>query len=255
MKKAIIVACFIVVILILAYGCNDDGEVGDTRLAINITSMPEQQDYNSSFEENQYSDEQSDALDDTEDIEDSSILVSETTDNPQINDITEAYPELSQGNMEGVDGNVFVESDTTEQSENTAGQEPDISESNVESTATTDAAESKFLSVDIKAVGPNDVALFEASVSLEAGSTVFDVLKEACEESGTELSYTGNGNTAYIVSIGGYAERSEGALSGWIYKVNGEQPGKGCGNYELSDGDRVSFYFTLDLGADVADKE
>ncbi|MGM9626294.1 MAG: DUF4430 domain-containing protein [Eubacteriales bacterium] len=42
-----------------------------------------------------------------------------------------------------------------------------------------------------------------------------------------------------------------GDLSGWIYKVNGETPSVGCGDYVLSDGDEIAWLYTCDLGNDL----
>ena len=46
-------------------------------------------------------------------------------------------------------------------------------------------------------------------------------------------------------------EYSCGPLSGWMFRVNGEYPGKGCSNYILQDGDQVEWVYTCDLGRDV----
>ena len=42
-----------------------------------------------------------------------------------------------------------------------------------------------------------------------------------------------------------------GALSGWMYKVNGWYPNYGSSRYQLKDGDVVEWRFTCDLGNDV----
>ena len=42
-----------------------------------------------------------------------------------------------------------------------------------------------------------------------------------------------------------------GPLSGWMYRVNGEFPNKGCSDYELKDGDVIEWVYTCDLGQDI----
>jgi len=41
------------------------------------------------------------------------------------------------------------------------------------------------------------------------------------------------------------------SLSGWMYTVNGEFPGRGCSQYELKPGDIIEWIFTCDLGRDI----
>ena len=36
-----------------------------------------------------------------------------------------------------------------------------------------------------------------------------------------------------------------------MYFINGESPSVGCSDYQLSDGDRVEFAYTCDMGADL----
>ena len=43
----------------------------------------------------------------------------------------------------------------------------------------------------------------------------------------------------YVSSIGGLAEKEHGAMSGWVYAVNGYEPNTACSNYELRDGDSL----------------
>ena len=43
----------------------------------------------------------------------------------------------------------------------------------------------------------------------------------------------------YVSSIGGLAEKEHGAMSGWVYAVNGHEPNTACSNYELHDGDSL----------------
>ena len=72
-------------------------------------------------------------------------------------------------------------------------------------------------------------------MELEEGATVFDALKKVATSIG--------GNKRYVSSINGLAEKEHGALSGWIYDVNGSTPMVPCGEYELKNGDSVQWHY------------
>ena len=55
----------------------------------------------------------------------------------------------------------------------------------------------------------------------------------------------------YIEGISYLYEYDCGDLSGWMYRVNGEIPSVGCGEYRLRDGDCVEWLYTCDLGNDL----
>ena len=56
---------------------------------------------------------------------------------------------------------------------------------------------------------------------------------------------------AYVSGIGNLYEFDFGGLSGWVYSVNGRMPSVSCGEYVLSDGDKIEWMYTCDLGNDV----
>ena len=93
----------------------------------------------------------------------------------------------------------------------------------------------------------------EAEVSFEEGESAFDVLKRVCRNNNIilEFSITPMTNAAYIEGINNLYEFDCGSLSGWTYSVNGTFPNVGCSEYILSDGDKVEFLYTCNLGADV----
>lgn len=103
------------------------------------------------------------------------------------------------------------------------------------------------------AVGKNDAAptsgviLSSTAVTLSGGESVYDVLCTACSANGIALS----GNSGYIKSIGGLAERACGGGSGWLYRVNGAVPGVGCGSYAVTDGDSIEWVYTCEMGNDL----
>jgi hypothetical protein len=101
---------------------------------------------------------------------------------------------------------------------------------------------------------PSDgVILAKTTVTFYEGESVFDVLQRVCKEYGIhmESSWTPIYNSAYIEGIHNLYEFDCGALSGWMYQVNGWYPNYGCSRYQLQDGDTVQWRYTCDLGEDV----
>jgi len=97
------------------------------------------------------------------------------------------------------------------------------------------------------------VILAEMTVVFYEGESVFDVLQRVCKENKIhmEASWTPMYNSAYIEGIHNLYEFDCGALSGWMYKVNGWYPNYGCSRYQLLDGDVVEWRYTCDLGNDI----
>ncbi len=93
--------------------------------------------------------------------------------------------------------------------------------------------------------------LAETQFPIADGDTVFDVLRRAVRTKDIHMEYSGSTQMAYIEGIGGVYEFDFGDLSGWVYHVNGESPSVGCGEYAVSDGDRIEWLYSLDLGNDV----
>ena len=104
------------------------------------------------------------------------------------------------------------------------------------------------------ALVPADGWLFsETKVPFSEGESVFDVLQRVCQANKLhmEFSKTPVYDSAYIEGIGNLYEFDAGALSGWVYSVNGWFPNYGCSRYKLKDGDVIRWQYTCDLGADV----
>lgn len=74
-----------------------------------------------------------------------------------------------------------------------------------------------------------------ASIRLSRGATAYDALA-AC---GVSFNAKSTSFGMYVSSIGGLAEKEHGAMSGWVYAVNGHEPNTACSNYELRDGDSL----------------
>ena len=101
---------------------------------------------------------------------------------------------------------------------------------------------------------PSDgVILAPTTATFYEGESVFDVLQRVCKENNIhlEFSWTPIYNSAYIEGIHNLYEFDCGALSGWMYRVNGWYPNYGCSRYQLADGEVVEWRFTCDLGEDV----
>ena len=101
---------------------------------------------------------------------------------------------------------------------------------------------------------PGDgVLLAPTAVEIQEGDSVFDLLQRACREAGIHMEYqdTPGYGSAYVEGIGNLYEFDGGALSGWMYRVNGTFPNKGCSAVAAAPGDRVEWVYTCDLGRDV----
>jgi len=105
----------------------------------------------------------------------------------------------------------------------------------------------------LELVPSNGVILAPIKVTFYEGESVFDVLQRVCKENNIHLesSWTPIYNSAYIEGIHNLYEFDCGALSGWMYRVNGWYPNYGCSRYQLADGEVVEWRYTCDLGEDV----
>ena len=105
----------------------------------------------------------------------------------------------------------------------------------------------------LEMVPSNGVILGKTTVTFYEGESVYDVLQRLCKEKGIhmEAEWTPIYNSAYVEGIHNLYEFDCGALSGWMYRVNGWYPNYGCSRYQLKDGDLVEWRYTCDLGADV----
>ncbi len=103
---------------------------------------------------------------------------------------------------------------------------------------------------------PKDGVILPQTVfEIAPGETAYDILIEAARSFRISVDSTATGsgaNTmAYVSGIGNLYEFDFGGLSGWVYFVNGRMPSVSCGEYVLSDGDKIEWMYTCDLGNDV----
>lgn len=105
----------------------------------------------------------------------------------------------------------------------------------------------------LEMVPTGGIILPATTVSCYEGESVFDALQRLCRDNGIhmESSWTPIYNSAYVEGIHNLYEFDCGALSGWMYRVNGWYPNYGCSRYVLHDGDIVEWRYTCDLGGDI----
>lgn len=103
---------------------------------------------------------------------------------------------------------------------------------------------------------PKDgIILDTTELEITENQTVYDLLTDAAKTYNIQVENSGvngqNSSMAYIRGINYIYEFDFGELSGWMYKVNGQTPSVGCGEYVLSPGDKVEWLYTCDLGKDI----
>ena len=110
------------------------------------------------------------------------------------------------------------------------------------------------ISVNPAEVIPQDGYVIKScEVLLPEGASAFDALTAAAREQRVRVDYTGSAWGTYVRGIGYIYEFGFGELSGWMYRVNGEFPEMSASDFTLSEGDKVEFVYTCDIGRDVGD--
>lgn len=106
---------------------------------------------------------------------------------------------------------------------------------------------------DERIVPKSGAILPETTVVLEDGDTAFSVLKRMCRENKIHMESTSTPvyGSAYVEGINNLYEFDCGALSGWMYAVNGAYANYGSSKCVLKDGDIVRWDYTCDLGRDL----
>lgn len=90
-------------------------------------------------------------------------------------------------------------------------------------------------------------------VTIKDGQSAYDALSKICKEKDIHLeaSYTPAYDSYYVEGINYLYEFDAGKLSGWMFRLNGTFPDRGCSESVLKEGDLVEFLYTCDLGRDV----
>lgn len=103
---------------------------------------------------------------------------------------------------------------------------------------------------------PDDgIILDTTEFSISSGDTAYSILLEASKRYDIRIDNRGSDSNAYISSIQYLYEFEYGDLSGWMYRVNGEFPDVGSQSCTLSDGDRVEWLYTKNIGKDLVSND
>ena len=82
-----------------------------------------------------------------------------------------------------------------------------------------------------------------AEVELPEGATAYDALVAAADDVNASDSEYG----MYVQGINGLAGGDFGDMSGWMFEVNGEMAEVGCSEYQLADGDVVTWIYVTEF--------
>lgn len=113
---------------------------------------------------------------------------------------------------------------------------------------------SKLEDPALEAYVPADGTILpKTKVTVEEGTTVFDVLNRVCRDKNIQVKseYTPMYGSYYVQGINYLFEFDGGQGSGWMYKVNGRFPNYGCTAYKLKPGDSAVWCYTCNYGEDV----
>lgn len=91
---------------------------------------------------------------------------------------------------------------------------------------------------------PDGIMMSNKELSVKPGSTVLDVLKE----SGYVISASNNFLGTYVSAIQGISSGAASGSGGWIFSVNGNFPNTSASNLIVTNGDRISFHYTIKTG-------
>ena len=101
-------------------------------------------------------------------------------------------------------------------------------------------------------VVPADGTVLEPTeIAFAEGETVYDLLVRAVRKFGIHMDSSGSGGMVYVSGIAHIYEFEYGELSGWMFYVNGVSSPVGCASYRLSDGDRVEWMYSRNIGKDL----
>ena len=120
-----------------------------------------------------------------------------------------------------------------------------------------DALGDELIRSDKAAFLPADgVILADTAFAITEGETVFDLLDAAARAHRIQVDsrgvQVGTKGSVYVSGIAYLYEFDFGELSGWMYRVNGDTPSVGCGEYELHPGDRVEWVYSVNMGRDLS---
>jgi hypothetical protein len=94
------------------------------------------------------------------------------------------------------------------------------------------AANPTILSVNINVSDTND----DGRVGVD------EAIKQACDAYGIQYEFK---SSSYLSGMNYLYEFNAGPNSGWMYKVNGRVPNKGCNSYYLNGSEDVLWYYVI----------
>lgn len=102
-------------------------------------------------------------------------------------------------------------------------------------------------------VPANGVILGTTKVTLNPGETVYDVTLRVTKAKKIHMASQGSAamGNLYVAAISNIYEKAYNSKSGWVYLINGKQPGVGSGVQKLKAGDALVWAYSLNLGNDL----
>lgn len=140
---------------------------------------------------------------------------------------------LALGGVLALAGCAADDSATSEPAASTAASSQDSA------AAGDEAAGDMVVSVSVTMPEGADASSEVAEVTVPQGATVYDALMATGWDVQSESSEYG----AYVTSINGVANGSEGEASGWVFTVSDQQVMEGCDTHKLDEGDSVQWSF------------
>lgn len=95
-----------------------------------------------------------------------------------------------------------------------------------------------------KYVPSNGIILSNYSYKIDGEVSVYDVLKQACNDKNIPINAQHTTYGVYVAGINNIDEKDCGRYSGWLYYVNGKKPSFTCGKYIVNAGDKITFKYT-----------
>lgn len=172
-----------------------------------------------------------------------------------------------------VESSSAADSSTADSSEADSSSEADQpSSSEAESSSAADAKNEATLSIDVSDILKNYDSLDKGLQSeefvpksgkiLEAkgyeitdGMTVYDLLTKAAADNNIKVDAKKSEYGMYVEGINSVAAGSCGKTSGWMFSVNGKDPGVGADACKLKAGDKVEFFYICDYNAYYANQQ
>ena len=98
--------------------------------------------------------------------------------------------------------------------------------------------------------------LKKSDVNAEKNATAAAVIKKGLAAAGMSADGIDSGYIKSVTKDGNtLSQFDKGANSGWMYKVNGEEPQVGISDYKMKDGDGIVLYYTADYTSEPSSKK